>query len=115
MTRVLVCGGRDYADYWTVFEVLDGQHRASPITLVMNGGALGADAFARRWAAERGISCDTYHADWLHHGKAAGPIRNARMLEAMPDLVIAFPGGKGTADMTRQAKLAGIQVRGIVE
>lgn len=46
------------------------------------------------------------------NGKAAGPIRNQRMLdEGKPDLVVAFPGGRGTADMVRRAKAAGVPVR----
>ena len=47
-------------------------------------------------------------ADWTKHGKAAGPIRNQKMLDECPDLVVAFPGGKGTADMVRRAMKAGI-------
>jgi predicted polyphosphate/ATP-dependent NAD kinase len=40
----------------------------------------------------------------LTQGKAAGIIRNQRMLdEGKPDLVIAFQGGDGTADMVRRA------------
>lgn len=116
MTRVLVCGGRDYADYWTVFEVLDGQHRREPIEHVIEGGALGADRFARHWAQARDIPFTTFAADWTTHGKAAGPIRNRRMLaEGKPDLVIAFPGGAGTADVVKQARKAGVTVLEIVE
>ena len=55
-----------------------------------------------------------YPADWDTHGRGAGPIRNKQMLEeGKPDLVIAFPGGKGTANMIGQAKEAGIPVREI--
>jgi hypothetical protein len=32
------------------------------------------------------------------------------MLEYGPDLVVAFPGGRGTADMVRRAKAAGCEV-----
>jgi hypothetical protein len=40
-------------------------------------------------------------------GRAAGPRRNQRMLEDFrPDLVVAFPGGRGTAYMVRRAGLA---------
>ena len=50
-----------------------------------------------------------YVADWATHGKKAGPLRNQRMIdEGHPDLVIAFPGGKGTDDMTRRALAAGV-------
>jgi ABC-type branched-subunit amino acid transport system substrate-binding protein len=31
--------------------------------------------------------------------------------EGKPDAVVAFPGGRGTADMVRQARAAGIEVR----
>ena len=44
-------------------------------------------------------------------GLSAGPARNQRMLdEGKPDAGIAFPGGPGTADMTRRLKEAGIPV-----
>jgi hypothetical protein len=43
--------------------------------------------------------------EWLSlAGPAAGPIRNQRMLDWGPDLVVAFAGGKGTADMVRRAR-----------
>lgn len=52
-----------------------------------------------------------YHADWNAHGRSAGPIRNAKMLaEGKPDLVVAFPGGKGTAHMVGIARKAGVPV-----
>ena len=48
--------------------------------------------------------------------RGAGPERNARMLaEGRPDLVVAFPGGTGTADMVRRAKAAGVRVVEVVE
>jgi len=31
--------------------------------------------------------------------------------EGKPDLVLAFPGGRGTDDMVRRAEKAGIEVR----
>ena len=34
----------------------------------------------------------------------------ARAKDLKPDLVLAFPGGRGTADMVRRAKEAGIRV-----
>jgi hypothetical protein len=41
----------------------------------------------------------------------AGPIRKQQMLdEGKPDLVVAFPGGRGTAHMVRIARAAGIEV-----
>lgn len=112
MTRVLVCGGRDYADEARVFAELND---LDPDFLI-EGGAGGADTLAWRWAncklpPDRRL---TISAEWDRYGKAAGPMRNQRMLdEGKPDLVLAFPGGKGTADMIRRAKRAGIQVKEI--
>jgi hypothetical protein len=110
--RVLVCGGRHYDDYPALKYVLD--HSAlgptSELT-VIHGDALGADRLAGKWAKEVGAKVEAYPADWGGLGGRAGPIRNRQMIdEGRPDLVIAFAGGKGTADMMRQAKVAGIRV-----
>jgi len=109
--RVLVCGGRDYHDHVRVSAVLDKLHAEAGIATIIEGGAHGADHCAASWADDRGVSRQTYEADWENHGNFAGPMRNKRMLdEGKPDLVIAFPGGKGTEDMKRKARKAGIQV-----
>ena len=81
------------------------------IALVIAGGARGADTIAAEWAKARDIPCEVYMADWDGLGPKAGPIRNQRMLdEGKPDLVVAFPGGRDTADMMRRARSAGVEV-----
>ena len=116
MTRLLIAGGRDYADYWTVYEVLDGFHSSHQVTCVIEGGALGADRFGRHWAIHNGIPFETYEADWATYGDAAGPIRNRQMITVgKPGHIIAFPGGAGTRNMVKQARAAGISVTEIVE
>jgi hypothetical protein len=80
--------------------------------LLIHGGARGADRLADRFAKAHGWHVDEYLADWKTHGKRAGPIRNQRMLdEGRPQLVVAFPGGRGTADMVDRARAAGVSVR----
>lgn len=121
--RVLVCGGRDYADRDAVFRALDGltgeitdETPLGTIDLVVIHGACptGADLWADEWAIINWSRFEEYPADWPKHGRAAGPIRNQRMIdEGRPDLVLAFPGGRGTADMVRRARAAGIEVREI--
>lgn len=112
--RVIVCGGRGYngdAPWNHVMTVLGDLHDETPIDTVIQGGAPGADLLGRCWAEMHKVKCVTVPADWATHGKAAGPIRNRRMLaDFRPDLVIAFPGGRGTADMIRQAEAAGVKV-----
>jgi len=116
--RVLVCGGRDFADLGAVWSQLDTLHNLpqhlggeGPITRIIQGGALGADRLASQWASSNGVRQLEYPADWRANGKAAGPIRNQAMIDdGKPDLVIAFPGGRGTADMVRRARAAGVTV-----
>ncbi len=109
---VLVCGGRDYGNFEVVRLTLDQIHAESPITLIIHGGATGADECADRWAhLYADIQVQAYPAMWSTHGNAAGPIRNKQMLDdGKPDLVVAFAGGRGTADMVRQARAAGVRV-----
>lgn len=109
--RVLVCGGRDFSRWDILLATLDDLHAQHAFDMVIHGGARGADTLAGEWAALRGVFCVPYYADWKKHGRAAGPIRNQYMLdEGKPGLVVAFPGGTGTADMMRRATAAGVQV-----
>jgi hypothetical protein len=105
---VLVTGGRDYADWYTVRMTLD----LIGVTLLVHGCARGADRLAEHWAQDRGVQQHAYAADWQRLGKAAGPIRNQRMLDYEPgiQLVVAFPGNSGTADMVKRARRKGIAV-----
>ncbi len=108
--KIIVCGGRDYCDEEQAFYFLDAAHRKKTITLVIEGGAKGADALGRKWAEARGIPVLTFKADWSL-GLSAGPKRNQQMLdEGKPDGVIAFPGGAGTRDMVSRAKKRAVTV-----
>ncbi len=110
--RALVCGGRKFLDKEFIWRTLDGFHSSRPIRFLFQGGANGADVIAISWAMARVIPCATMHANWLHYQRGAGPIRNGWMLEFLtPDVVIAFPGGSGTADMVDRAYKAGIEVK----
>lgn len=112
---MIVTGGRDFGARAFLFEALDGLHREHPITLLRHGDARGADRLADQWAYLRGVPRDPMPAEWERYRdrkpNPAGPIRNAAMLARSPvDLVIAFEGGSGTADMVRQALAAGVKV-----
>lgn len=109
--RVLVCGGRDYNNKKLVYKVLDASHTTKGISCIIHGKARGADRLAAQWAKDRRIKEDPYPADWDGLGRRAGPVRNQQMLdEGRPDVVYAFPGGVGTADMVRRANKAGVTV-----
>jgi hypothetical protein len=108
--RVLVCGGRSFADIDLLNGVLDKLSANYTIECIIEGDAPGADRMAGTWARSHGIPNFKFAADWKAFGRAAGPKRNSKMLELHPNLVIAFPGSRGTADMVGKAKNAGIEV-----
>ncbi|ACA18508.1 hypothetical protein M446_4151 [Methylobacterium sp. 4-46] len=109
--RVLICGGRDYARARHLRERLDALAAEHKFTLVVTGGATGADTLADRWAEARGIDRVICPANWVGRSKLAGPDRNGLMLRLVrPDLVVAFEGGAGTADLLRQARAAKVRV-----
>lgn len=115
MTRVLICGGRDFVLYARGRAFLDAHHQRTPFSLVLIGldprRQVGADDMADRWAEERGIQRVLFPPNWVSHGKAGGPLRNQLMLILRPQKVIGFPtGGPGTADMLKRARAAGLEV-----
>lgn len=111
MVRVLVAGGRDFRDADRAYKVLDTLHESTPITLIIEGGARGADHYGMTWAVDRQIPRLRFNAEWGTYGGSAGPIRNSRMLEeGKPDVAVIFPGGTGTADMTIKLMKAKIPI-----
>lgn len=119
--RILVCGGRGFSpsDAWNWLEgharsaIANRFGRMRPIEIdaIIHGGAHGADEGAARWGDSEHCKVIAFPADWRKHGKAAGPIRNRKMaIEGKPDVVIAFPGGRGTANMIETAEGLGIPV-----
>jgi len=105
--RLLVCGGRDFADFRLMFDVLDA---LNPRT-VGHGAQRGADYLAGTWCLTRGVPAIPHPALWHLYGRAAGPIRNRAMYASFrPDLALAFPGGPGTADMVAVAMKGGTPV-----
>jgi hypothetical protein len=105
--RVLVCGGRDYNHAYRVHHAL--QQLPSDAVIVA-GGARGADTLAEHSALALGMQVEVYYANWELFGKSAGVRRNQEMLDSGIDYVIAFEGGRGTADTVRRAEKRGIKV-----
>jgi hypothetical protein len=107
--KIVVCGGRDFVDVELFNRTLDRLHKRHPITHVIHGGASGAYDLAGDWARLNKIPCQVFFAHWIGEGRAAGPLRNGRMLDERPDIVVVFPGGRGTADCVRQAAIRRIR------
>jgi hypothetical protein len=117
--RVLVTGGRTFTDTEWLWAGLDLLHSKMPISEIIEGGAPGADVRAGEWSLRRlGKKPTVIEAEWerysvgLKHGQKnpAGMIRNNQMAALLPDVVLATPGGNGTAHMVSVAKKKGLKV-----
>lgn len=109
--RILISGGRNYANSALIQQELEA--RAADTEVVIHGDARGADTLAAIIAKNLGIPVIAEPALWKEHGKAAGPIRNQKMLDDHhPTMLLAFPDpeSRGTYDMVRRAKIYGIPV-----
>jgi hypothetical protein len=80
------------------------------LTVLIHGGAKGADTLADQWGRQNKLIVYEFKADWEGLGKSAGIIRNVDMLNQYPDVVIAFQGGRGTEHMIKISREAAIPV-----
>lgn len=112
MTTYLVCGGRDFTDMELMTRELDDR----PVSAIVHGDCRGADRLAGEWAKLRGHPEIIVPANWKFYDKEAGFIRNTWMLKLIPfHVVLAFPGGGGTANMVAQARQIGVPVKEIAD
>jgi hypothetical protein len=116
---IVAAGGRDLS--WPqerIASALLQRGGGRPVHLLLHGGARGADQAIGRAAHQLGWRVQSLSAEWGRYGRSAGPIRNRRLLEqalveaqahtspafSASVLVIAFPGGAGTASLVQQAR-----------
>jgi len=109
---VLITGGRKYRNRRELYAVLDRLHAERRFTFLVHGDADGADTLAHKWALERGVQPVAMPALWDYDGEVkAGSKRNKRMLDfAKPSLIVAFSGGRGTANMMKIGFDAGVEL-----
>jgi hypothetical protein len=111
--KTIIAGSRTLADYATVETAVDdAQARIGfVVTEVLSCGGPGVDAMGERWALEHGVPVRVFHADYGRHGEEAEHVRNGQVVEQADALIAVWDGeSPGTADMIRQAALAGLKV-----
>ena len=112
--RVLVCGGRDYTDRRKLCEVLDNLLIEQDIELLVHGGWPGADALAAEWAGRRGVQQVICAGGWPRSEDGPGTATVRQMLDVLhrsqDRIVVAFPGGWGTAIIVEAARVMGVRV-----
>jgi hypothetical protein len=112
--RIIVTGGRHSEDHKLVSNFLDALLKELPggadNLTVIQGGATGVDRFARHWCMANGVTFLNYPYP-SGMGRTGGSVRNLQMLlEGKPDITVAFPGRRGTANMVRQSRERGVPV-----
>ncbi|MBK6854676.1 MAG: DUF2493 domain-containing protein [Burkholderiales bacterium] len=115
---VVVTGGRDYRAFHLLSAELDAINNNDGIQWLIHGSANGADRLAGQWAGLNDVDEIRMPARWVE-GRSAGPRRNRRMLKFASEitapgerlLLLAFPGGPGTASCIREAERIGIEIR----
>lgn len=118
---VIVCGDRNWLDRRPIRRLLESLD-AGEQTVIITGGAAGADTIAFEESITFGHRNIKMDAPWRFHGKRGGPIRNGWMLDILLTLQHRHPSAvcevhafhdhiaasKGTADMLGRARTAGI-------
>lgn len=114
---MLVTGSRSWTDKERISAVLKEictEFNVTPAEMVLvHGAAAGADSLAEVAALEMGMETEVHPADWEKFGRRAGYLRNAEMVEAGANVVLAFWDGssKGTAMTMKLALNAGMDLR----
>jgi predicted Rossmann fold nucleotide-binding protein DprA/Smf involved in DNA uptake len=96
--KLAIVGTRNYCDYKSFKVHLKNFIGDQKIDCIISGGAQGADSLAARYARKKHIELIVYPAKWKKYGRAAGPIRNKKIVQSA-DHILAFPTGpssKGT-------------------
>ena len=108
---IIICGDRHWKDVGIIDEYIRSLHSD---TRVITGGGTGADTIAENARIKYGLDGEVYDANWTIFGRAAGPIRNRRMIiNEFPYLIVGFHDNisrsRGTRDTLLRAKRRGIQ------
>lgn len=107
--KTIIAGSRDYHNYDTLLEAIAESNWQ--ISQVVSGGAKGVDRLGEEYATVMNLPLHIYEADWERHGRAAGPLRNAKMAENADALIALWDGkSRGTKNMIETAKKRGLIV-----
>lgn len=108
--KIAFSGGRHYNDVAYVNMVLNELVQEFGPFEVLVGDATGLDSLVKDWAEGNSVEHTVFKADWFKFGKGAGPIRNGAMINHA-DMLIAFPGGRGTDNAIKTAMFRGVTTR----
>ena len=88
--RIAIIGSRGFSSYKLLSEVLEKYE--SNISLVVSGGARGADTVGENWAKRRDIPVKIFKPDWDRYGKSAGYVRNKEIISNCDGCIVFWDG-----------------------
>jgi hypothetical protein len=90
--RVLITGSRDWDDIETIAQTLSKLDWVDPGPHILVSGhcPTGADALCEEIATSMKWGIELHPADWETHGKRAGFVRNADMVNLGADICLAY-------------------------
>lgn len=115
--RALVTGSRTWTDIPALASWLAGLWQIHPDLLVVHGDCpSGADAIADFWAWRFNVPVEAHPAGWRQHGRRAGYLRNAEMVDLGADICGAFivnasQGATMCAELATSAEIPLLVVR----
>jgi hypothetical protein len=77
--RTIIAGSRTIRNFTLLKKAVE--ESGFPISEIISGGAPGVDKLGEDYAAVADIDLVIFKANWRKHGKAAGSIRNKKMVE----------------------------------
>jgi len=107
--KLVVAGSRGFDDYGLLKETLDSLD-LPPDTIIISGGAPGADRLGARYGYARGFMVVEMPAAWRadgHYNPRAGLERNKEMAQYGDALVAFNMGTPGTSHMVRTMRRLG--------
>lgn len=103
--KLAIVGSRNFNNQEYFNNIIDQFIETNGVpSMIISGGASGADTLARNYAITRNIQLIEHMADWSK-GRGAGPERNTKIVNDC-DIMIAFPSNesKGTFDSIRKCQ-----------
>lgn len=89
-TRILITGSRTWTDHARIRAALAAWRSRYPDAVLVHGAARGADSIAAAIWTSWGLPVEAHPADWHRHGRAAGLLRNRRMVALGAQVCLAF-------------------------
>lgn len=103
--KLAIVGSRSFQDYALLIHSVTSFHPINMLTLIVSGGAEGADSLAQRFAKEHGLPILIHYPNWEKWGKTAGFSRNESIVKDADKILVFWDGqSRGTQDTISRAQ-----------